>query len=206
MRWAQRSRKAMTRPESLFFGIVQGGMHKDLRAESVTALKDMECDGIAIGGLSVGEPPEVMHEMANAITPLIPAEKPRYLMGVGTPLDLLVGINAGVDMFDCVIPTRNARNGALFTSRGTISIKQAQYIRDPSSLDPDCPCSTCQNYSKAYLRHLFINNEILSSRLLTFHNLSFYHGLMAGARQAIEEGRWEAFFTEKTRALTPIKA
>jgi queuine tRNA-ribosyltransferase len=193
MRWAKRSREAMTRPESLFFGIIQGGMHLDLRKESIEALNQIDCDGLAIGGLSVGEPVEIMHEMARSIAPLMPSDKPRYLMGVGTPLDLLVAIDAGVDMFDCVIPTRNARNGLLYTSQGTISIKQAQFTRDEKPLDPECGCNTCQNYSRAYLRHLFMNNEILASRLHTFHNLYFYNALIKKCRSAIEEGTWARF-------------
>jgi queuine tRNA-ribosyltransferase len=197
MRWAERSRKAMTLKSSLFFGIVQGGMHLDLRAQSVEALKKLDCDGIAIGGLSVGEPLELMHQMANEVVPLLPQEKPRYLMGVGTPLDLLIGINAGVDMFDCVIPTRNARNGALYTSQGIASIKQAQYIKDAGPLDPQCECPTCRQYSRAYLRHLFINNEILASRLHTYHNLFFYNALIKQARVAIESGQWKSFFDEQ---------
>lgn len=194
MRWAERSRKAMTRKESLFFGIVQGGMHMDLREKSISWLKEIDCDGIAVGGLSVGEPIPLMHEMTNHIFPLLPENKPHYLMGVGTPLDLLVGINAGVDMFDCVIPTRNARNGSCFTSKGIISIKQAQFITDSEPLDPNCSCKVCKGYSKGYLRHLFINNEILSSRLLTYHNLYFYNDLIKQARKAIETDTWQSFF------------
>jgi queuine tRNA-ribosyltransferase len=194
MRWALRSKQAMTRKESLFFGIVQGGMFLDLRKKSVEALSEINPDGFAIGGLSVGEPLELMHEMVNEVVPLLPEEKPHYLMGVGTPLDLLVGINAGVDMFDCVIPTRNARNGLCYTSRGTVVIKQAQYMRDPAPLDPDCECKVCKNYSRAYLRHLYVNDEILSSHLLTYHNLYFYNSLILKARQAIENDQWESFY------------
>lgn len=197
MRWAERSREAMTRNESLFFGIVQGGMHLDLRVESLEFLKQLQCDGIAIGGLSVGEPINVMHEMTKTLGPQLPEDKPRYLMGVGTPLDLLVAIDSGIDMFDCVIPTRNARNGALYTSKGVLSIKQAQYTEDPSPLDENCECSTCRNYSRGYLRHLFVNNEILASRLHTFHNLFFYQNFIKRCRQAIEAGNWSDFFTEE---------
>ncbi len=197
MRWAKRSRDAMTSGSSIFFGIVQGGMYVELRKKSIEALLKMDCDGIALGGLSVGEPLEVMHEMVAKLGPLMPQDKPHYLMGVGTPLDLLIGINSGIDMFDCVMPTRMARNGSLFTSRGQVNIKQAQYLEAEEPLDPQCPCPTCGHYSKAYLRHLFINNEILSSRLLSYHNLFFYNNLIEGARAAIEEDRWPKFFEEQ---------
>lgn len=199
MRWAKRSREAMTRKESLFFGIVQGGMHLDLRRKSVEELSELNCDGIAIGGLSVGEPVEMMHEMVTKIGLLLPEDKPHYLMGVGTPLDLLVGINNGIDMFDCVMPTRNARNGSVFTSQGTLSIKQAQYTQDPAPLDPNCACKVCRSYSRSYLRHLFINNEILSSRLLTYHNLYFYNQLVKEARAAIEADQWAEFFNAQRK-------
>jgi queuine tRNA-ribosyltransferase len=196
MRWAERSRVAMTSPSSLFFGIVQGGMHLDLRQKSIEILSSLGCDGVAIGGLSVGEPIPLMHEMTQALGPKLPRELPHYLMGVGTPLDLLVGIDSGIDMFDCVMPTRMARNGALFTSEGTVNIKQAQYVNDIGPLDPKCPCPTCRNYSRAYLRHLFVNNEILASRLHTYHNLFFYNELIQKSRKAIEEDRWPQFFKE----------
>ena len=198
MRWARRSKEALLKisPDKthLFFGIVQGGMHLDLRKESADFLTELDCDGVAIGGLSVGEPIPLMHEMVEAVAPFLPQNKPRYLMGVGTPRDLIVAINSGVDMFDCVIPTRNARNGSLFTSEGVLIIKQAQYADDPRPLDPSCSCSTCRNYSRAYLRHLYVNNEILASRLHTFHNLFFYNSLIQKCREAIEKGQWEEFF------------
>ncbi|MCC6278429.1 MAG: tRNA guanosine(34) transglycosylase Tgt [Oligoflexia bacterium] len=197
MRWAKRSRLAMTRSESLFFGIVQGGMHLELRQNSINELAKLDCDGIALGGLSVGEPLAMMHELTRKLGPLLPEHLPHYLMGVGTPLDLLIGINSGIDMFDCVMPTRNGRNGTLFTSEGTISIKQAQYTTDPRPLDPRCQCNTCANYSRAYLRHLFMNNEILASRLHTAHNLHFYNQLMVEARRSIEIGTWESFYAER---------
>jgi queuine tRNA-ribosyltransferase len=201
MRWAERSRKAMTLKSSLFFGIVQGGMHLDLRAESIEKLRTLDCDGIAIGGLSVGEPIPLMHEMTQKLGPLLPKELPHYLMGVGTPLDLLNGINSGIDMFDCVMPTRMARNGGLFTSEGLINIKKAQFTDDEGPLDPQCSCSTCLKYSRGYLRHLFINNEILASRLHTYHNLHFYHSLMARGRIALEEGLWPEFFREESQKI-----
>jgi queuine tRNA-ribosyltransferase len=199
MRWAKRSREAMTRSESLFFGIVQGGMHIELRKKSIDELSQLDCDGIAIGGLSVGEPISQMHEMTQALGPLLPKDLPHYLMGVGTPLDLLVGINSGIDMFDCVMPTRMARNGALFTSQGMVNIKQAQYVEDDRPLDPQCACSTCTHYSRAYLRHLFVNNEILASRLNTYHNLFYYNDLMNKSRKAIEEGAWSKFYDQMTQ-------
>jgi len=204
MRWALRSRKAMTLASSLFFGIVQGGMHLDLRKKSIAALSEMNCDGIALGGLSVGEPLELMHEMTTTLGPLLPPDVPHYLMGVGTPLDLLVGIDSGIDMFDCVMPTRMARNGSLFTSQGQITIKKSQYARDLGPLDPECACTTCSQYSKAYLRHLYVNNEILASRLHTYHNLYFYHRLITDSRRAIEENRWEEFFLHKQRVLNKV--
>lgn len=201
MRWAERSRKAMTRERSLFFGIVQGGMYEDLREQSILKLKDLDCDGLAIGGLSVGEPFEILHDMTDKITRHMPDQKPRYLMGVGTPLDLLMAINVGIDMFDCVMPTRNARNGNLFTSQGVVSIKQAQYAKDPSPLDPECPCPTCTNYSRAYLRHLYMSGEILAARLHTFHNLYYYNNLMTSARTHIENGTWSEFFAKQSTTL-----
>jgi queuine tRNA-ribosyltransferase len=199
MRWALRSRNAMTLQSSLFFGIVQGGMHLELRKKSIELLKEMNCDGIALGGLSVGEPLSLMHEMTRSLGPLLPPELPHYLMGVGTPLDLLIGIDSGIDMFDCVMPTRMARNGSLFTSQGQINIKKADYAKDGGPLDPECPCVTCKEYSRAYLRHLYVNNEILASRLHTYHNLHFYHQLILDSRKAIEENRWQEFFKGKQK-------
>ncbi|MBK9294468.1 MAG: tRNA guanosine(34) transglycosylase Tgt [Oligoflexia bacterium] len=206
MRWAKRSKLAMIRKESLFFGIVQGGMFEDLRLKSINELKEINPDGFAIGGLSVGEPIELMHEMVNKITPHLPEDKPHYLMGVGTPLDIVVAINAGIDMFDCVIPTRNARNGNAFTSTGIVSIKQAQYTQDSSPLDPNCGCKVCKGYSRAYLRHLYINNEILSSRLMTYHNLYFYNNLIEKCRQAIKADQWTEFFNKFCAASNQSKS
>ena len=196
--WAQRSKEASVNGsgvsgEQALFGIVQGGGELDLREQSLEQMLEIGFDGYAIGGLSVGETKEEMYSVAHHITPKMPAEKPRYLMGVGDPKDLLEGIEAGVDMFDCVMPTRNARNGSLFTSRGKISIKQSRYKEDPAALDPDCACSTCKNYSRAYLRHLFKSNEILGMRLNTFHNLFFYLSLVKQAREAIKGKRYLKF-------------
>ncbi len=187
-RWAKRCKEAHANTENqTLFGIVQGGMYKDLRKQSVEELIEIGFKGYALGGLSVGEPKDIMYEMLDYTTPLLPEDKPRYLMGVGSPDCLFEGVERGVDMFDCVLPTRLARNGTAMTSRGRISIKQAQYTRDFSPLDPDCDCYTCRNYSKAYLRHLYKSNEILSARLFSYHNLHFLLNLMEKIRKAIDE-------------------
>jgi queuine tRNA-ribosyltransferase len=192
-RWLQRSRAALTRPESLLFGIVQGGLDLDLRFKSLEDITSVDLPGYALGGFSVGEPIHMMHELVKVIGPQMPKLKPRYLMGVGTPLDLILCVDSGIDMFDCVMPTRVARNGNLYTWKGRVSIKRTEYRTDPSPLDPECSCYTCTNYSKAYLRHLFLTGEILSARLNTIHNLHFYLDLMAKSRAAIREGRWAEF-------------
>lgn len=195
MRWARRSRQAFDRlqnPNALF-GIVQGGMFERLRAESIAALVDIGFHGYAIGGLSVGEPKEEMRRVLAFTAPRLPAQAPRYLMGVGTPEDLLEGIAAGIDLFDCVLPTRNARNGHLFTRRGDIRIRNARYREDTAPLDPDCGCYTCTHFSRAYLHHLQRVNEILGAQLNTLHNLYYYLDLMRQARAAIEAGRFAAF-------------
>ena len=192
-RWLQRSKDAMTRKESLLFGIVQGGLDLDLRMKSMEQITSVELPGYALGGFSVGEPIELMHELVKIVGPEMPADKPRYLMGVGTPLDLILCIDAGIDMFDCVMPTRVARNGTMYTWQGRVSIKKAKYKEDPSPLDPECDCYTCKNYSKAYLRHLFMCGEILSARLNTIHNLYFYTKIMEKAREAITAEKWEAY-------------
>jgi queuine tRNA-ribosyltransferase len=164
---------------------VQGGLHIDLRKRSVEEIGAMDFDGVAIGGVSVGEPKEEMFDVVNFTAPLLPADKPRYLMGVGTPEDLVNGVAAGIDMFDCVMPTRNARNGTLFTSGGKIQIKNAKYAADQGPLDPECSCVTCTTVSRAYLRHLFMNDEIAALVYNTVHNVSFYLDLMRAIRQAI---------------------
>ena len=192
-RWLVRSKAAMTRPQSLLFGIVQGGLELSSRLESLRQITSVELPGYALGGLSVGEPIELMHALVKEVAPMMPAHKPRYLMGVGTPLDLVLAVDAGMDMFDCVMPTRVARNGTLFTWQGRVSIKRTEFKEDPSPLDPECDCYTCTNYSKAYLRHLFLAGEMLSARLNTIHNLHFYLKLMEKMRSAILEGRWEEF-------------
>ncbi len=192
-RWLKRSKEAMTRKESMLFGIVQGGLELDLRLKSLEQITSVDLPGYALGGLSVGEPIELMHKLVAQVAPHLPKNKPRYLMGVGTPLDLILAVDAGIDMFDCVMPTRTARNGTIFTWQGRVSIKRTEYKEDPNPLDPECDCYTCKNYSKAYLRHLFLSGEILSSRLNSIHNLHFYFSLMAKAREAIREGRWAQF-------------
>ncbi len=191
-RWAKRCRTAHPKHKNgqLLFGINQGGFFKDLRERSLAQLTEIDFDGFAIGGLSVGESIPEMYDMLHHITPLMPAHKPRYLMGVGTPRDILEGIEAGVDMFDCVLPTRNARNGTLYTSRGKVNIRRAEYREDDSPLDPDCPCYACRTFSKAYLRHLFVAQEILSYRLNSLHNITFFLTLVRQAREAIEQGRF----------------
>ena len=193
LRWLKRCQDRMDRKESLLFGIVQGGLQEKLRMKSLEQITSVDLPGYALGGFSVGEPIEMMHELVKVVGPRMPENKPRYLMGVGTPLDLILAIDSGVDMFDCVMPTRVARNGTLYTWQGKVSIKRKEYQRDPSPLDPECSCYTCKNYSKAYLRHLFMSGEILSSRLNTIHNLHFYLNLLNESRKAILEGRWEKF-------------
>ncbi len=192
-RWAKRCKDAKIRDSQALFGIVQGGMYRDLREESAGKLVEIGFDGYAIGGLSVGEEKAVMRDMVASTVEFLPGESPRYLMGVGTPEDLVFGVEMGIDMFDCVMPTRNARNGTLFTRRGKLVIKNAQYERDPSPVEESCACYTCKNYSRAYLRHLFMNGEILASRLNTIHNLFFYSGLMREMRDAISSDRFGDF-------------
>ncbi|WP_119969683.1 tRNA guanosine(34) transglycosylase Tgt [Shewanella japonica] len=198
LRWAQRSRDEFNRlenPNSLF-GIVQGGVYEDLRDESVKGLTDIGFDGYAVGGLAVGEPKEDMHRILEHVCPQLPQDKPRYLMGVGKPEDLVEGVRRGVDMFDCVMPTRNARNGHLFTSEGVIKIRNARHRDDTSPLDESCDCYTCKNFSRAYLYHLDRCNEILGARLNTIHNLRYYQILMEGLRGAIQTGTLDAFVTD----------
>lgn len=192
-RWLERSKEAMTRKESLLFGIVQGGLELDLRMKSLEDITSVDLPGYALGGFSVGEPIHLMHELVKVVGPQMPKEKPRYLMGVGTPLDLILCVDSGIDMFDCVMPTRVARNGTLFTWSGKISIKRNEYREDQAPLDSECDCYTCKNYSRAYLRHLFLAGEMLAARLNTIHNLHFYLNLMKKSRDAIREGRWEEF-------------
>jgi queuine tRNA-ribosyltransferase len=201
-RWLARSAAAMTRPESRLFGIIQGGIHDDLRiehAQQVTTSTDLF--GYAIGGLSVGEAKPDMMRALDVTTRHMPDHKPRYLMGVGTPEDLLDGIERGVDMFDCVMPTRNARNATLFTSKGKLSIKAARCADDPGPVDDECGCYTCRTFSRGYLRHLFHAGELLFHRLASLHNITFYLDLMAGARAAIEEERFAAYAAARKAAF-----
>ncbi len=216
LKWAQRSLDAKTRNDLALFGIIQGGMYKNLRKEYIERLIDIrknqhpnpksqqsknlalgvrswKFDGIAIGGLSVGEPIELMYEMTDFCTDHMPRDKPRYLMGVGTPEDLIECIDRGIDMFDCVMPTRNARNGKLFTTFGAINIRNAEHASDSEPIDPECQCYTCKNYSRAYLRHLSLSKEILSSQLNTIHNLHYYLNLISEARFAIENNSFKDF-------------
>jgi len=197
MRWAERSKSAHRHEcGAALFGIVQGGMYPELRGESAQALMEIGFDGYALGGLSVGEEAEVMYQVMDHALPLLPEDRPRYVMGVGTPENLVEGIARGVDMFDCVMPTRNARNGVLFTSSGKISIKQARYRDDSLPVDPRCDCYVCRHYSRAYLRHLYQSGEILSSVLNTHHNLHYYLQLMNQAREAIAADDFNAFRSE----------
>jgi len=198
--WAKRCLEAKNEGQALF-GIVQGGMYKDLRKQSAEELIALDFDGYALGGLSVGEPKELMYEMLNHAVPLLPEEKPHYLMGIGDLMDVLEAVAAGTDMFDCVMPTRNARNGALFTSQGRISIKREEFKNDTGPLDPECGCPACRNYSRAYLRHLYMSREILSMRLNTMHNLHFFMEFFRKMREAIGKGEFEKFRKEQTPIL-----
>jgi queuine tRNA-ribosyltransferase len=193
LRWAERSKRAHADNPSALFGIVQGGMHLDLRKQSLDGLTRIGFDGYAIGGLSVGEPKSEMIKVLDGLTSDLPSEAPRYLMGVGTPADLLESVRRGVDMFDCVMPTRNARNGHLFTSTGIVKLRNARHKNSVEPLDRDCDCYTCQHFSRAYLAHLDKCNEILGSQLATIHNLRFYQRHMDAIRSAIETGSLEAF-------------
>ncbi|MGZ3695935.1 MAG: tRNA guanosine(34) transglycosylase Tgt [Bdellovibrionota bacterium] len=203
--WEKRSRAVELKPHQGLFGILQGGMYPDLRAEHYEMIKDIDFEGWAIGGLSVGEPPAMMYEILDSCVPLLPEDKVHYLMGVGTPEDLIEGVARGVDIFDCVMPTRNARNGTLFTSEGKLHIKNAKFQRDSGPLDPNCSCYTCKNYSRAYLRHLFVSSEVLSSRLNTIHNLHFYLDLMRQIREAIAARRFAEFRTSFYSAYAKSK-
>ncbi|MFL6651953.1 MAG: tRNA guanosine(34) transglycosylase Tgt [Sulfurifustaceae bacterium] len=206
LRWAERSRRAHAAASGALFGIVQGGMYLDLREASLAALTQIGFDGYALGGLSVGEPKEKMLEVVQHVAPRMPAARPRYLMGVGTPEDLVEAVRRGMDMFDCVLPTRNARNGWLYTSTGDVKIRNSRYTSDAAPVDPACPCYTCRHYSRAYLRHLQAANEILGARLATLHNLYYYQSLMRDLRAAISQKRLEDFaekFYRMRRRDTP---
>lgn len=207
-RWARRCQQAHTRKDQVLFGIVQGGMFPALRRQSARELTALNFWGYGIGGLSVGEPKSLMYEMLEETVPLLPRSKPRYLMGVGSPDCLVEGVSRGIDMFDCVLPTRIARNGTVMTSRGNLVIRNAIYARDYQPVDAECSCYTCQNYTRAYLRHLIKANEILGHRLTTIHNLHYLLNLMQEIRKALEEERFPAFrrqFWEQYPAKTKPK-
>lgn len=205
--WAGRGLEAPLDPHQNRFGIIQGGLFPELRRESAQEIGGLPFDGFAIGGLSIGEKPEEMQKMARFTAPFLPREKPRYLMGVGRPQDLVEGIAAGIDLYDCVMPTRNARNGQVFTSRGKVNIRNASYADDSGPLDPDCSCETCRRFSRAYLRHLFASGEMLAPRLATIHNLTYYLGLMQRGREAVLENRfdeWRKDLYEKWNETPPL--
>ncbi|MBR5517597.1 MAG: tRNA guanosine(34) transglycosylase Tgt [Clostridia bacterium] len=205
IRWLERCKKEMKRLNSLddtinknqmLFGINQGGTYSDIRIENMKQIAQMDLDGYAIGGLAVGEPAEVMYEIIEAVEPYAPVDKPRYLMGVGTPANILEAVDRGVDFFDCVMPSRNARHGHLFTSKGIININNSKYERDDSPIDENCDCELCKNYSKAYLRHLFKAKEMLGMRLAVIHNLRFYNKLMEDIRFNLDNGTFKQFKNE----------
>ncbi len=211
VRWLMRCKAEMKRLNSLddtinknqmLFGINQGSTYSDLRIENMKKIADLDLDGYAIGGLAVGEPAEVMYDIIEAVEPFMPADKPRYLMGVGTPENIIEAVSRGVDFFDCVMPSRNARHGTLFTSEGIVNINNAKYERDDSPLDKNCNCHTCRNFSKGYLRHLFKANEILALRLAVIHNLYFYNKLAADIRAAIENDTFNSFKNENVEKLS----
>ena len=193
LRWAARSKAAHEGNPNALFGIVQGGMFETLRTQSLQGLQEIGFDGYAVGGLSVGEPPEDRLRVLDRMADCLPQDKPHYLMGVGTPADIVEAVRRGIDMFDCVMPTRNARNGYLFVHQGVVKIKNQAHRLDTGPLDPECDCYTCRNYSRAYLRHLFRCNEILASRLNTLHNLYYYQTLMRAIREAIADQRFDSF-------------
>jgi queuine tRNA-ribosyltransferase len=203
LRWAERCREAHATAPGALFGIVQGGMYLHLREASLTGLQRLGFDGYAIGGLSVGESKAEMFRIVEHVAPRLPAERPRYLMGAGTPEDLVEAVRRGVDMFDCVLPTRNARNGWLYTAAGDLKIRNSRYARDPTPIDPACGCYTCRHYSRAYLRHLQQANEILGARLATLHNLYYYQALMRGLQAAIAEKRLDDFAQKFYRMRGP---
>lgn len=212
IRWAKRSREHFDKlgNKNSLFGIVQGGTYEDLRTISADALKEIGFDGYAVGGLAVGEPKEDMHRILEHTCPQLPEDKPRYLMGVGKPEDLVEGVRRGIDMFDCVMPTRNARNAHLFVTGGVVKIRNAKYKTDTTALDPECDCYTCRNFTKSYLHHLDKCNEILGARLNTIHNLRYYQRLMQGMRDALDAGTFDAFvedfYGRRGQEVPPLKS
>jgi queuine tRNA-ribosyltransferase len=201
-RWLGRCESAWSRQRTSLFGIVQGGLHEDLRRRHIEEVCAVDLPGYALGGFAVGEKPEQMHAGVAFSAPLLPKDKPRYLMGVGTPRDLLTCVGAGVDMFDCVMPTRNARNALLFTSQGKLTIKNRGFARDERPVDPACACYTCKNFSRAYLRHLFAANELVALRLNSIHNVHFYLQLMTEARAAIEQNQYASFLKQRLELMS----
>jgi queuine tRNA-ribosyltransferase len=198
VRWARRCRQAATRSDQALFAIVQGGLDPELRVESARQLAEMDFPGYAIGGLSVGEQPDEMYRTLDLTVPALPFDRPRHLMGVGRPEDLLEGIRRGIDLFDCVIPTRNGRNAMAFTDRGPLKTRNLQFERDDSPIEAECPCPACR-HSRGYIRHLFMTDEMLGPILLSIHNLTYYQRLMSGAREAITAGRFEEFRRDRMR-------
>ena len=194
-RWDKRCKDAHRRPEDQgLFGIVQGGMYKDLREQSAHELVELDFPGYAVGGLSVGEPAEIMYDVLHHTTKFLPENKPRYLMGVGTPCNILEAVHMGVDFFDCVMPSRNARHGNIFTWHGKMNLLNEKYARDPRPIDENCGCPACRAYSRSYIRHLFKAGEMLGMRLCVMHNLWFYNNLMTKIREALDEGNYEEFY------------
>ena len=202
VRWARRCKESAKRSDQAKFAIVQGGLNADLRIQCAEQLIQIGFDGYAVGGLSVGEPPPEMYRVLDIVCPVLPKDQPRYLMGVGRPIDLVEGIARGIDMFDCVMPTRNGRNALAFTANGPLRMRNQVHARDEKPIEEDCPCIAC-NRSRAYIRHLFQADEMLGPMLLSIHNLTFYQRLMQRARQAIEEDRFEAFLLEQRSKLEP---
>ena len=211
VRWLERCIKEMKRLNSLedtinkqqmLFGINQGGTYRDLRIENMKKIADLDCNGFAIGGLAVGESTEVMYDIIETVEPYMPKDKPRYLMGVGTPANILEAVDRGVDFFDCVMPSRNARHGCLFTSKGIININNSKYEKDDSPIDENCSCPTCKNHSKAYLRHLLKANEMLGMRLAVMHNLYFYNNMMEEIRNALDNGNFASYKKEKLETVS----
>ena len=210
VRWLKRCREELTRlnslpgtvnPHQMLFGINQGGTYEDLRIENMKAISGIDCDGFAIGGLAVGEETEVMYRIIDAVEPFMPKDKPRYLMGVGTPVNILEGVYRGIDFFDCVMPSRNARHGNLFTWQGKMNILNEKYATDSRPIDPDCGCPACRMHSRAYIRHLLKAQEMLGMRLAVLHNLYFYNELMKRIREALDEGRYESFYQKYRTVL-----
>ena len=195
--WASRCRDAQKRSDQALFGIVQGGTNQNLRERSVAGLRPLDFPGYAVGGLSVGEEPELMYQTLDFTVPLLPADRPRYLMGVGRPVDLLEGVLRGIDLFDCVMPTRNGRNATAFTSAGMLKLKNLKHRTDPTPVDPDCDCPVCKQFSRAYIRHLFIAGEMLGPILLSWHNLAYYQRMLKDLRTAIREGRSAEFRSDQ---------